>query len=303
MPDQIIPEDIQKESAQNQSEQQSTASRVPTPPAQSTRPAAQRISPSETAQVGIHHNLLYIAIVAVFAIMAIGALYLYTSSNPSVHAKTSMTTYSTTIAATAAPTNASNAITATNAFLSAYNASALTQVTLYQNSPFNKGGACTGLLSLKWFSQPEVNVTSSASASNFSKLDQSIPFAQYVAVYTPDASNASEFSLEVNQTGLCPESSLYSVFSNSTYHYGTFGYKGMLLHEYLLSNFTNEGLNLTSNNYVGKKPDLYWYFVTGMYGGQELQFGSWGPIGSINDTALRSQAEQFLNAFMSNVTA
>ncbi len=226
--------------------------------------------------------------VIVFLIAVAAVLFVYTSSPTQKTADSSSTIVAPSLSAV--PPSGSG-------FLYSYamqNSPA--RIITYANITFDNSGSCQGIKLVKWFAQPGINVT--YTYANFSSFNQSAPLAQYVALSYVNPANASAYAANINQSGLCPSTELDSIFENSAHNYSTVGFDGIILHVYNVYNFTNTGMHLTNNYYVGKKPDIYWYFATTAYKGTGLQFGSWGYSDSETSTALLSQAEAMIGSYI-----
>ncbi len=248
-------------------------------------------SAPSSAKVGLQRHPLYlttiIAVVLIFIVLVV--VYMYVEGSTSVKPQPKVFVNATTTVQ--APSTAF-----AESFLAPYSPEkALPNVTTFTSVPYDTGGACSSVATIKWFAQPGVNV--SYTNENFSTLNQSLPFAEYAAVFVVDPASEVSYAAATNSIGVCSPY-LGPIRENSTYSYKITQINGLEVHEYTLSNFTNQGLNLTNTYYIGSKPNLYWYFASTVYNGYGLQFGVWGFASSMNQTSLQNQTEQFVTEFM-----
>ena len=115
---------------------------------------------------------------------------------------------------------------------------------------------------------------------NFSKFNRSIPLVTYIDVENlTDPKSYYEWIL--NGGGVCINN-FNLILQNSTYKELNYTYDGLPVRLYYLYNFTNDGLNLTYNQYIGQKPDLYWVFAISVYKNLKIGYGEWGFEGFQN---------------------
>lgn len=140
-------------------------------------------------------------------------------------------------------------------------------------------------------------ISNAAQPVNFSALDQNNPAVILVAISVVDPSYLSQYNATVKSNkGYCLPI-MKQISENSTFlsipteFYNASGY---LLE---MSNFTNEGLNLTSTYYIGQRPNLDWYNAAAHYHNAVIEIAEWAIAGHENTTMLYNDMNYTVASF------
>jgi hypothetical protein len=246
---------------------------------------------SRKSDIGLNKHPIYLTAIISFALVFVILVSLYIFMEGTHGVKTANGSQEVM-------SQKQNMITARN-FLETYAPAApLSNSIIFNNVTYDANGLCNSVGTIKWFTQPGINVN--YTMVNFSKLNQSLPFAEYALVFAINQSNLGAYYSMVNKTGVCSPY-MEPILKNSTFDYEGLHFGPTNIYMYTLSNFTETGFNLTNTKYIGNKPDLYWYFASTVYKGYDLQFGVWGFKDSKNDYYLLNQSKNFVNQFISYV--
>ncbi len=137
------------------------------------------------------------------------------------------------------------------------------------------------------------NTLEKAPPYNFTSLFNRQPITEYIDIaylYNPEQYN----NWFEHGGGIC----LYNfnlILGNSQHKIINYTYRNIPIRVYYLYNFTNEGLNLTYNQYIGKKPNLYWIFAIASYKNLRVVYGEWGFEGYQNITRVMNEENKTLN--------
>ncbi len=137
---------------------------------------------------------------------------------------------------------------------------------------------CAGIEYVKAYFQSSMLLNSPP--YNFSEFNRSIPLLTYIGVENL-TNPKSYYEWLLNGGGVCINN-FNLILQNSTYEELNYTYDGLPVRLYYLYNFTNNGLNLTYNQYTSKKPDLYWVFAISVYKNLKIGYGEWGFEGFQN---------------------
>lgn len=136
----------------------------------------------------------------------------------------------------------------------------------------NKGCNYTGYV--VWYIKNGYPSNSSAPV-NYSKINQTAPFALYVKVGTSGTMSAYRKALQ-NNRGYCSQI-FDEIAKNSSFTSLNVSFSENS-EGYLLSftNFSSEGLKITNTSYIGPKPNVIWKYTNVVYGNVIISIGAWG---------------------------
>ncbi len=136
----------------------------------------------------------------------------------------------------------------------------------------------------KWYIENGFS-DNSALYQNYSKLNQSIPFAWEVIIGFSNTTKAYNATINGNG-GYCSSIihnvTLLSSFTSSKQRF----YNNATGYLVTFTNFTSAGLNLTNSYYIGPKPNLEWSFSMVNYNGIWIRVAAWGFYNEINESQL-----------------
>ena len=140
-------------------------------------------------------------------------------------------------------------------------------------------------------------VSNAAEPLNFSALNQSNPITILIAVEVVSPSYMGQYNATVkSNNGYCLPI-MKQISENSTFtsiptkFYNANGYL------FEISNFTNEGLNLTSTYYLGPRPNLVWYNAAAHYHNAVVEIAVWAIAGHENTTMLYNDMNYTVASF------
>jgi len=137
---------------------------------------------------------------------------------------------------------------------------------------------------------------------NFSKLNESQPIFISFTVAVINQSFMPSYMSKINASGGFCIPSMYNISKNSTYSHSILTISGVPSYLMNFSNFTDEGLNLTYNYYIGgKRPNLEWSVIKTIYKNTAIITGIWSFKGYANGLLLKNYSEQFYNSYISKV--
>jgi hypothetical protein len=124
---------------------------------------------------------------------------------------------------------------------------------------------------------------------NYSSYNQSKLFVSYITIVIVNNSDIKNFTyLYKNGKGLIGLNSSEDFSNVSTFRYYNISIYNQSGYLDELSNFTQQGLNLTNSYYIGKKPNLSWYLESVLYKNTYVIVGMWGFGDNINITSLNN---------------
>lgn len=240
----------------------------------------------------------YIISIAIIIILAASFVYLIRNQTP--QSSTSSTIFPTTsINNTNVSNNLNKQINFTNTegffgnFFANYKTYSLTNTKVFYNN--NYKGACNYVYLDRYYSQPGA-IT--ANIINFSIFNKSKPLIVSFSIFIINQSNLTSFSTQFNNNkGYC-RSLFTNIISNTTSNQSTYNIANSTVYAWKLSNFTNDGLNLTSNQYSGIRPNLYMHFSKAIYKNTVVGIMVWGFNGYQNNTYINNQYNKFLSSFI-----
>ena len=189
------------------------------------------------------------------------------------------------------------------AFLSTYNPDIQTSLLRYykvstENFSYAQG-ACAYEEYAKAYDQFGIGV-SSPPPIDFSSFNQSLPIFYYFRIAQINSSNRTQIDNDFNlRVGYLCGSIVPLIMTNATVK-SLIGQLGnVTIYTYLFTNFTDAAFNLTDSQYVGARPNLYWYHAEAIRGNIVLGFSVWGFAPYENITAFNDTRNAFINTFVS----
>lgn len=242
---------------------------------------------------------IYTISILIIAILAISLVYIGTNHNQyqTPVTSTSLTTVPTTILIN--NTTVSNKSVTFNSaerffgnFFANYQTYALPTTKVYYNHTYQE--ACNYVYLDRYYTQPGA-IT--ANAKDFSTFNKSKPLIVSFSIFIINQSNMTNFSTQFyNNKGYC-KGLFTNIISNTTSNQSTYNIANLTVYNWKLSNFTNDGLNLTGNKYSGVRPDLYLHFSKSLYKNTLVGIMVWGFKGYQNNTYIEGQYNKFLTSF------
>ncbi len=158
--------------------------------------------------------------------------------------------------------------------------------------------ACNSTVYYNSYIEPNSFATPS-SPVNYSKLNQSMPFTIYTEVEFVNSSSMNSFLSAFNSNGGFCDPYMKPISENSTFYHEPVNISGLPGYIMIFSNFTNAGLNLSSNYYMGPRPDLVWYIIVVIYKNTALTTNIWTFRGALNTTAALNYEKDIISNFTS----
>lgn len=142
------------------------------------------------------------------------------------------------------------------------------------------------------------NAIVNSQAFNYSSLNQSKPFGEYVNVlylYTMNYSELTRFrnAYYANHSFFAPHHDLFKDAMVGNAPISISGTQGFLIKA---TNFTNRGFADYQILYIGNKPNVSLYYVTVLYKNLRIIVGEWGFSNSINATELFNYTAKVIGA-------
>ena len=86
---------------------------------------------------------------------------------------------------------------------------------------------------------------------------------------------------------------------NSTFaHYNATFYNGVKGYILVFTNFTTRGFNITDSYYIGKKPDIAFYYTNAIYNNTRFTVGVWGFSNQINISSVENMTNALLKSYI-----
>ncbi|MEM0201859.1 MAG: hypothetical protein QXR73_01645, partial [Candidatus Micrarchaeaceae archaeon] len=141
-------------------------------------------------------------------------------------------------------------------------------------------------------------IASPSAPTNFSTVNQSNPLAILIGVGIVAPSYLSQYNATVEKNdGYCLPA-MKAISENSTFISIPTKFDGISGYIFNISNFTNEGLNLTYTYYIGPRPNLTWYNGIARYHNAEISVSIWSMTGHANLTMLYNDMNYTVKAFL-----
>jgi len=290
-----IQSDVQQPVAQSQMQQQ--------------QPSAQKTN-AESTSLPKHKSYTQVifGVIAVLVVLTIIILY--------VHAPLSTPNYPTTIAGYSSKSSTTISIASTtippiqqNRTLYTKKLSAISSfmdtfnITIHHNNmyyviapQFIPIRECNFSGYVKWYIENGFSSNPNA-PENYSALNQSIPFSYY---YIIGFSNTTAIYSNViaKNGGYCSNLSK-NLSSNSTFvRYNATFYNNAKGYVLVFTNFTAQGFNMTDSYYIGKKPDIAFYYTNVLYNNTRFTVGVWGFRNQINISSVEEMTNSILKAYI-----
>lgn len=132
---------------------------------------------------------------------------------------------------------------------------------------------------------------------NYSNLNQSIPFAYYYLIGFSNTSSIYSNAIAQNG-GYCSDLSRNLSLNSTFIHYNATFYNNMKGYVLAFTNFTAQGFNMTDSYYIGKKPDIAFYYTTVLYNNTRFTVGVWGFRNQINISSVEEMTNSLLKAYI-----
>ncbi|MEM0202014.1 MAG: hypothetical protein QXR73_02460 [Candidatus Micrarchaeaceae archaeon] len=133
---------------------------------------------------------------------------------------------------------------------------------------------------------------------NFSVLNESNPLFIAFSVEVINESGMPAYLSTINATGGFCIPNMQRISQNSVYSHNITYIDGRRVYQMGFSNFTNEGLNLTYNYYIGKRPNLQWNITKTIYKNTALIVNVWSFAGYKNTSLIKNYSAEFYSSFI-----
>jgi len=149
---------------------------------------------------------------------------------------------------------------------------------------------------VKWYIENGFSSNPTA-PENYSTLNQSIPFSYYYLIGFSNTSSIYSNAIAQNG-GYCSDLSK-NLSSNSTFvHYNATFYNNAKGYVLVFTNLTAQGFNMTDSYYIGKKPDIAFYYTSVLYNNTRFTVGIWGFRNQINISSVEEMTNSLLKTYI-----
>ena len=132
---------------------------------------------------------------------------------------------------------------------------------------------------------------------NYSKLNQTKPFAEYITIVVVDPAFLNNYTQILGANGYC--GNIYKkILTNASYNITSVNFAGKTGDLTKIYNFTDAGLILTTSYYLGPRPDIAWYATGVLYKNVKIGVGVWGSRNYMNASQIIQLTNQTVQAFV-----